>query len=112
MAIVVHGLHRLGIKRKWRTSLPGSKRLHHDPPSRVRYLQENSQEAELLFKKLLIGVTHFFRDPEAWARLQQQVIPALLADRPTGGRYVSPERLQVKPPASSQTRRRSRCAKP
>ncbi len=29
----------------------------------VRYLQENSQELDLLFKELLIGVTSFFRDP-------------------------------------------------
>ena len=32
----------------------------------VRYLQENSQELELLFRELLIGVTNFFRDPAAW----------------------------------------------
>lgn len=29
----------------------------------VRYLRENPQESELLFKELLIGVTSFFRDP-------------------------------------------------
>ena len=49
----------------------------------VRYLQENSQELELLFKELLIGVTSFFRDPAAWEQLQQ-AIPALLAGRPAG----------------------------
>ena len=36
----------------------------------VRYLQENPQEVELLFKELLIGVTSFFRDPAAWEQLQ------------------------------------------
>ena len=51
----------------------------------VRYLQENSQEVELLFKELLIGVTNFFRDPAAWEHLRGEVIPALLASRPTGG---------------------------
>ena len=51
----------------------------------VRYLQENSQEVELLFKELLIGVTSFFRDPAAWEQLQQEAIPALLAGRPAGG---------------------------
>ncbi|NJM12615.1 MAG: PAS domain-containing protein [Synechococcaceae cyanobacterium SM1_2_3] len=51
----------------------------------VRYLQENPQERELLFKELLIGVTNFFRDPPAWAQLQEQVIPALLANYPAGG---------------------------
>ena len=47
----------------------------------VRFLRENPQEVELLFKELLIGVTSFFRDPEAWETLQIEVIPALLADR-------------------------------
>jgi len=50
----------------------------------VRYLQENSQELNLLFKELLIGVTNFFRDPTAWEQLRTQVIPGLLADRPAG----------------------------
>jgi two-component system CheB/CheR fusion protein len=48
----------------------------------VRYLQENSQELDLLFKELLIGVTNFFRDPAAWEQLRDQAIPALLANRP------------------------------
>jgi len=51
----------------------------------VRYLQENTQEVELLFKELLIGVTSFFRDPAAWEQLQKEEIPALLANHPDGG---------------------------
>ncbi len=50
----------------------------------VRYLQENPQEVDLLFKELLIGVTRFFRDPVAWEHLQAEVLPALLASRPDG----------------------------
>jgi len=50
----------------------------------VRYLQENTQEVELLFKELLIGVTSFFRDPACWEQLQTEAIPALLANHPTG----------------------------
>jgi len=50
----------------------------------VRYLQENSQELELLFKELLIGVTNFFRDPAAWEQLRSRAIPALLANHPPG----------------------------
>ncbi len=53
--------------------------------SYVRYTQENSQEVELLFKELLIGVTSFFRDLAAWEYLQQEAIPALLTGRPQGG---------------------------
>ena len=50
----------------------------------VRYLQENPQEIDLLFKELLIGVTSFFRDPAAWTYLQEQALPALLATCPNG----------------------------
>jgi two-component system CheB/CheR fusion protein len=53
--------------------------------SYVRYLQENSQEVELLFKELLIGVTSFFRDPAAWEQIREVAIPALLSGRPAGG---------------------------
>ena len=52
--------------------------------SYVRYLQENPQELDLLFKELLIGVTNFFRDPPSWEQLRTQAIPALLASRPSG----------------------------
>ena len=53
--------------------------------SYVRYLQENSQEVDLLFKELLIGVTSFFRDPAVWEQLRGEFIPSLLASLPTGG---------------------------
>ncbi len=47
-----------------------------------RYLKEHPAEAQALFKELLINVTSFFRDPEAFAALKQDVLPQLLADRP------------------------------
>lgn len=50
----------------------------------VRFLQANLQEIDLLFKELLIGVTHFFRDPAAWAFLQEETLPALIAAQPDG----------------------------
>jgi len=52
--------------------------------SYIRYLQENTQELDLLFKELLIGVTSFFRDGTPWEQLRESVIPALLAGRPAG----------------------------
>ena len=51
----------------------------------VRYLRENSQETELLFKELLIGVTSFFRDTAVWEQLKDKVIPDVFAARPEGG---------------------------
>ncbi len=52
--------------------------------SYVRYLQENPQELDLLFKEMLIGVTSFFRDPAIWKLLREETLPTLLAGR-TGG---------------------------
>ena len=48
----------------------------------VRYLHESDREAGILFKELLIGVTSFFRDPEAFEALQTQALPQLLGDKP------------------------------
>ncbi len=53
----------------------------------VQFLRENPQELDLLFKELLIGVTNFFRDPEAWAELEADVVPALL-ERHTPGQAI------------------------
>jgi two-component system CheB/CheR fusion protein len=50
----------------------------------VKYLQQTPLEVESLFRDLLIGVTSFFRDPEAFAVLEQQVIPQLFADKAAG----------------------------
>jgi two-component system CheB/CheR fusion protein len=49
------------------------------------FLQGNPQELDLLFKELLIGVTSFFRDPEAWEQLAGEVLPGLISSRPEGG---------------------------
>jgi two-component system CheB/CheR fusion protein len=48
----------------------------------VRFLQQNPMEVEVLFKELLIGVTNFFRDPDAFDALKTKVIPMIFEDRP------------------------------
>ena len=50
----------------------------------AHYLRDNTQELDLLFKELLIGVTNFFRDPAVWELLKTSAIPALLTKYPTG----------------------------
>ena len=50
----------------------------------LRYLQENPAEADKLFGDLLIGVTGFFRDPEAFEALGTKAIPGLFAGKPAG----------------------------
>ncbi len=52
--------------------------------SYVRYLQENTQEIDLLFKELLIGVTNFFRDPGAYEALLEKGLPRMLERKKKG----------------------------
>ncbi|GAA2534214.1 CheR family methyltransferase [Winogradskya humida] len=48
------------------------------------YLQVHPDEFTVLFNTVLINVTAFFRDPDAWAYLSAEVLPALLAAKPAG----------------------------
>ena len=48
----------------------------------ARFLKQNPAEVQTLFKELLINVTSFFRDPEAFAALKQEILPQMLADKP------------------------------
>lgn len=41
------------------------------------FLRGNAHEAEALFRELLISVTNFFRDAEAWEALGREIIPKL-----------------------------------
>ena len=50
----------------------------------VRLLQQNPGEIDSLFRDLLIGVTRFFRDPEAFEALRSKVIPLLFAGKSLG----------------------------
>lgn len=47
-----------------------------------RYLQHNRAEIDALFQELLIGVTSFFRDHEAFEALAKDVIPRLFEHKP------------------------------
>ena len=46
-------------------------------PAYLDHLRNHPNEVTALYKDLLIGVTDFFRDPEAFEVLQQRVIPEL-----------------------------------
>ncbi|MFO8235476.1 MAG: CheR family methyltransferase [Bacteroidales bacterium] len=52
--------------------------------SYAHFLSENPKEVELLFKELMIGVTNFFRDANAWETLKESVIPEILANSQPG----------------------------
>ncbi|MCX7192057.1 MAG: PAS domain-containing protein [Proteobacteria bacterium] len=46
-----------------------------------RYLKEHPAEISKLFKELLINVTNFFRDPEAFDALRTEILPQMLKDK-------------------------------
>jgi PAS domain S-box-containing protein len=47
----------------------------------VRFIQKSPEEVGALFRDMLIGVTNFFRDPEAFQVLEEQIIPKLFAGK-------------------------------
>lgn len=58
---------------------------HLDTPGEyLQLLAQRSEEVEALFQHLLVGVTCFFRDPEAFTAIEEKVIPSLMASRPLG----------------------------
>jgi len=48
------------------------------------YLEVHPDEFAYLFNTILINVTSFFRDPEAWDYLADEVVPRILEDNPAG----------------------------
>ncbi|NES99338.1 MAG: PAS domain-containing protein [Sphaerospermopsis sp. SIO1G1] len=63
-----------------RCSLSG----HHILDEYIDYLQVSGEERGLLRDDLMIGVTRFFRDPEAWKYLEQEVLPELIGQMENG----------------------------
>jgi two-component system CheB/CheR fusion protein len=53
-----------------------------DAEAYARFLREHPAELHVLFRELLINVTSFFRDPQAFVALKADVLSALLADKP------------------------------
>lgn len=53
----------------------------HDLPAYRDFLRVHPQELKLLLQDMLISVTNFFRDPAAFEALENDVLPALLANR-------------------------------
>src|SRR5215813_2976686 len=49
------------------------------------YLETHPEEFGLLFNTILINVTSFFRDPEAWDYLTSQIVPRMLASTRADG---------------------------
>jgi two-component system CheB/CheR fusion protein len=50
----------------------------------VRFLQENRAEPAALCEDILIHVTGFFREPESFQALAEQIFPKILSNKPPG----------------------------
>ena len=65
-----------------------ARRLHvhelADIPSYVSFLRENPDEVHSLLRDLLISVTNFFRDREAFEALEREVVPKLFHGKGAG----------------------------
>jgi two-component system CheB/CheR fusion protein len=53
-----------------------------DAAAYAQFIQEHPEEIQVLFKELLIRVTSFFRDPEAFSILQKKMLPDLIGKKP------------------------------
>lgn len=53
-----------------------------DLPAYRDYLRDHPEEAKPLLQDMLISVTNFFRDREAFEALEREVLPSLLENRP------------------------------
>ncbi len=47
----------------------------------AEYLQNNLSEVKALYEEILIHVTHFFRDPEAFELLKERVFPSIIQNK-------------------------------
>jgi len=52
-----------------------------DMESYIHYVQKMPEELDALFRDLLIGVTSFFRNPESFKVLEENIIPELFSNR-------------------------------
>ena len=50
----------------------------------ARYLRENPNEIDLLYRDLLINVTQFFRNPSVFEMLKRKIFPALVKNHTSG----------------------------
>jgi two-component system, chemotaxis family, CheB/CheR fusion protein len=57
---------------------------HSTTEKYVRYLQQRPDEIQALIKELLIGVTQFFRDPEAFKALKNDALSKLFESKSPG----------------------------
>lgn len=73
------GYKRVSLMRRVRHRMDNAG--HESFEDYLDVLQASTDEFTALFNTILINVTAFFRDPDAWRFIQAEVIPAMLAER-------------------------------
>ena len=68
----------IGRRIERRLALHGIEDISHY----ARFLKEHPAEIQALFRELLINVTNFFRDPEAFVTLKNDILPQILDGKP------------------------------
>jgi two-component system CheB/CheR fusion protein len=76
------GYRRAGLARRVRRRM--DRVGIDDVAAYLEHLELNPDEFTALFDTVLINVTAFFRDPDAWQHLRTEVLPGLLAGIPAG----------------------------
>lgn len=56
-----------------------------DPEAYIAHCRDTPAELERLFDELLIGVTQFFRDPDAFKAVAREIVPKLFEDKGANG---------------------------
>ena len=51
----------------------------------LKFVQSNEEEIDRIFNECLIGVTQFFRDPEAFESIKKEILPRLAKNKPNNG---------------------------
>ena len=71
---------RAGLERRVKKRLAATRMA--DYGAYLDYVKQHPEELSALFDVLLINVTSFFRDPETWEALRQDILPTFLTARP------------------------------
>ena len=73
---------KASLKRRLKKRLDFNQILTY--PEYAEFLNQHPEEYEKLFATLLINVTEFFRDPEAWSIIEKDVLPEIISRKVKG----------------------------
>jgi two-component system, chemotaxis family, CheB/CheR fusion protein len=78
----LRGYKRATLERRIKKRMAGVKTA--DYADYLEHIRRNPEEISALLNTVLINVTEFFRDPQAWDFLREEVLPSLLRNKKPG----------------------------